>query len=91
MRIKFEEPVTLEMITDTIQQIMNDYQISLSSVDIDANFRNDEGKLVELSDRKTNKPIDFIVTRKANEVKKKKKVIDNIINFTNRDQRSNQG
>ncbi|WP_310877315.1 hypothetical protein, partial [Priestia megaterium] len=63
MRIKFEEPVTPELIASTLQGLMDEYDVSLSKTNLYINFRNTDGELVTLVDSNGDE-IEGIVVKK---------------------------
>jgi hypothetical protein len=50
VRIKFEEPVTQELIAKTLQNFMEEYGVTLATANLYINFRNSDGALVTLVD-----------------------------------------
>ncbi|WP_342048896.1 hypothetical protein [Bacillus sp. OTU530] len=83
MKIKFEEPVTPELIAKTLQDFMEEYEVTLATANLYINFRNSEGALVTLVDRNGDEIEGIIVKKPKAQKPKKKKQTNNILDFPN--------
>ncbi|WP_394530875.1 hypothetical protein [Priestia aryabhattai] len=73
MRIKFEEPVTPELIASTLQGLMDEYDVSLSKTNLYINFRNTDGELVTLVDSNGDEIEGIVVKKPKTQSPKRKK------------------
>ncbi|MFD0085113.1 hypothetical protein [Priestia megaterium] len=85
MRIKFEEPVTPELIASTLQGLMEQYEVTLSKANLYINFRNADGELVTLVDSNGDEIEGFVVKKPKTQKPKKKKMTDNLVEFPNKE------
>ncbi|MEH6916090.1 MULTISPECIES: hypothetical protein [Priestia] len=85
MRIKFEEPVTPELIASTLQGLMDEYEVSLSKTNLYVNFRNADGELVTLVDSNGDEIEGVIVKKPKTQKPKKKEITDNLVEFPNKE------
>ncbi|MFE7822187.1 hypothetical protein ACFU1R_28980 [Priestia megaterium] len=85
MRIKFEEPVTPELISSTLQGLMDEYEVSLSKTNLYVNFRNADGELVTLVDSNGDEIEGVIVKKPKTQKPKKKEITDNLVEFPNKE------
>ncbi|MGN7233801.1 hypothetical protein ACTHQ0_29020 [Priestia megaterium] len=83
MRIKFEEPVTPELIANTLQGLMEEYEVNLAKANLYINFRNLDGELVTLVDKNGDEIEGFVIKKPKTQKPKKKKTKDNLIEFPN--------
>lgn len=83
MRIKFEEPVTPELIAKTLQDFMEEYQVTLAKANLYINFRNSEGELVTLVDPNGDEIEGIVIKKPKAQKPKKKKQTNNIVEFPN--------
>jgi len=83
MRIKFEEPVTPELIAKTLQNFMEEYEVTLATANLYINFRDSEGTLVTLVDRNGDEIEEIVVKKPKTQKPKKKKQTNNIVDFPN--------
>nr|WP_280157699.1 hypothetical protein [Priestia aryabhattai]MDH3135372.1 hypothetical protein [Priestia aryabhattai] len=85
MRIKFEEPVTPELIASTLQELMEEYEVTLSKANLYINFRNADGELVTLVNSNGDEVERVIVKKPKNPKAKKKKSKSNLVEFPNKE------
>lgn len=85
MRIKFEEPVTPELIASTLQGLMDEYEVSLSKTNLYVNFRNVDGELVTLVDSNGDEIEGVVVKKTKTQKPKKKEITDNLVEFPNKE------
>ncbi|WP_456363375.1 hypothetical protein [Priestia aryabhattai] len=85
MRIKFEEPVTPELIASTLQGLMDEYEVSLSKTNLYVNFRNADGELVTLVDSNGDEIEGVVVKKPKTQKPKKKEITDNLVEFPNKE------
>ncbi|MCM3100239.1 hypothetical protein [Priestia megaterium] len=85
MRIKFEEPVTPELIASTLQELMEEYEVTLSKANLYINFRNTDGELVTLVNSNGDEVERVIVKKPKTQTQKKKKSKSNLVEFPNKE------
>ncbi len=85
MRIKFEEPVTPELIASTLQGLMDEYDVSLSKTNLYINFRNTDGELVTLVDSNGDEIEGIVVKKPKTQKPKKKETTGNLVEFPNKE------
>ncbi|CAK8584001.1 hypothetical protein ACMYUM_28635 (plasmid) [Priestia megaterium] len=85
MRIKFEEPVTPELIASTLQELMEEYEVTLSKANLYINFRNADGELVTLVNSNGDEVERVIVKKPKTQKPKKKKSKSNLVEFPNKE------
>ena len=85
MRIKFEEPVTPELIAQTLQDLMEEYEVTLSKANLYINFRNADGEIVTLDNSNGYEFEILIVNKPKTQNPKNKKTTDNLVEFPNKE------
>ena len=85
MRIKFEEPVTPELIASTLQELMEEYEVTLSKANLYINFRNADGELVTLVNSNGDEVERVIVKKPKTQKPKKKNSKSNLVEFPNKE------